>query len=158
MEEYVQASYPNPDPEYRDGDLVERSVPDYEHGATQGARAAFFRQHRTQHRLFVAVETRLRVGPRRFMIPDVAVFHPDPPTERFPCSPPLVVIEVLSDDDPMSSVRAKLEEYRAWGVRHVWLADPQGRRLYECEAGLHEVDVLRLRELGIEITPADAFD
>jgi len=89
VEEYVHASYPNPEPEYRDGDLVERG---------------------------------------------------------------------LSDDDPMSSVRAKLEEYRAWGVLHVWLADPRGRRLYECDAGLHEVDVLRLPDLGIEVTPADAFD
>ena len=158
VEEYLQASYPNPDPEYRDGEIVERSVPDYKHGATQSNLAAFFRQHRTRHRLFVAVETRLRVGPRRFMIPDVTVFHPEPPAERFPSSPPLVVIEVLSDDDPMSSVREKLEEYRAWGVRHVWVVDPQGHRLYECDSGLHEVDALRLPDLGLEVTPTDAFD
>ena len=36
-----------------------------------------------------------------------------------PEKPPLVLIEVLSPNDRLTAVLEKLEEYRAWGVRHV---------------------------------------
>ena len=42
VEEYLRASYPDLDKEYRDGVLVERSLPDYLHGKTQGLLFAFF--------------------------------------------------------------------------------------------------------------------
>ena len=51
--------------------------------------------------------------------------------------------EVLSLDDLLTAVREKLEEYKAWGVPHVWLADPHGKRLYVCEKGLMEVSSLK---------------
>jgi Uma2 family endonuclease len=68
------------------------------------------------------------------------------------------VIEVLSDDDRMSQVREKLAEYRVWGVPHVWLVDPRTRRLYACEAILHEVTSLDLPDLGLSLAPSDIFD
>jgi Uma2 family endonuclease len=58
----------------------------------------------------------------------------------------------------MSKVRAKLEEYRSWGVRHVWLVDPYEKRMYNCEAGLTEVGILRAPEVGVDVTPADIFE
>jgi Uma2 family endonuclease len=55
-------------------------------------------------------------------------------------------------------VRDKLEEYRAWGVAHVWLVDPQSRRMYSCDNGFAEVTSLAVPELGVEVQPADIFE
>ena len=75
-----------------------------------------------------------------------------------PDSPPLVAIEVLSPDDRLSAVREKLQEYRAWGVPHVWLVDPHSRRLYNCDTGLTEVTSFAVPELGVNLGPAEIFD
>jgi Uma2 family endonuclease len=91
------------------------------------------------------------------LIPDVAVFYPTEPS-RVPDAPPLLVAEVLSLDDRLTAVREKLEEYKAWGVPHVWLVDPHGKRLYICDKGLMEVTSLQVPELGIELQPDRIFD
>jgi Uma2 family endonuclease len=75
-----------------------------------------------------------------------------------PDTPPLLVAEVLSLDDRLTAVREKLEEYKAWGVSHVWLVDPHGKRLYLCDNGLMEVTSLQIPELGIELLPGGIFD
>lgn len=158
VEEYLRTAFPNLDKEYRDGELVERSLPDYLHGKTQGLIFAFFAALRKTLSVFPAVETRLKVRPNVYLIPDVIVFHPSEPQEPVPHSPPLVAIEVISRDDKMARLRQKLEDYRVWGVPHVWLVDPHSKRLYTCDAGLVEVSTLKIPELGVEIAPADIFE
>lgn len=156
VEEYLHTSFPDLDREYRDGELVERTLPDYPHGKTQGLLFAFFLALGRQFSLYPCVETRMRVRPTRFLIPDVAVFHPNEP-DAVPEVPPLIAIEILSPDDRLGEVREKLEEYRTWGVPHVWLVDPRSRRFYTCDAGFTETSSLRVPELGIEMTPQDLF-
>jgi Uma2 family endonuclease len=158
VEEYLRTSYPNLDKEYRDGELVERSLPDNLHSKTQGLLIAFFVALRRAFPLFTRPELRLKLREGLYLIPDVAVFHPTEPQQPVPDFPPLVAIEVLSLDDKMAKVRKKLEEYRAWGVPHVWLVDPHSERLYTCDPGLREVATLRIPELGIELQPADIFE
>jgi Uma2 family endonuclease len=157
LERYLHTIFPDVDREYRDGEVVERSLPDYLHGRVQGAIFAFFWALRSELALFPCVETRMRLRSNLVLIPDVAVFYPNEPS-RVPDAPPLVVVEVLSLDDRLTAVREKLEEYRAWGVRHVWLVDPHAKRLYRCDEGLMEVASLRVTELGIELLPARIFD
>jgi Uma2 family endonuclease len=99
----------------------------------------------------------MRIRPGRFLIPDVAVFHPNEPG-LVPDTPPLVAIEILSPDDRLTEVREKLEEYKAWGVPHIWLVDPHSRRLYSCEAGLREVPSFRIGELNVEVTANQVFE
>jgi Uma2 family endonuclease len=91
------------------------------------------------------------------LIADVAVFYPTEPS-RTPDTPPLLVAEVLSLDDRLTAVREKLEEYKAWGVPHVWLVDPHAKRLYMCDDGLMEVVALHIPELRIELSPGKIFD
>ncbi|HSP67579.1 MAG TPA: Uma2 family endonuclease [Bryobacteraceae bacterium] len=158
VEEYLRTTFPDLDKEYRDGELVERSLPDYLHSKTQGLLILLLGALRKTFPVFVCPELRLQVRPGLYRIPDVAVFYPNEPQERVPCSPPLVAIEILSLDDRMADIRNKLAEYRTWGVTHVWLVDPHSKRMYTCDAELVEVSILRIPELNIELTPADIFE
>lgn len=156
-EEYLRTSYSGVDREFCDGELMERSVPEYSHGTLQGEFYSFFRPFRKDRKLFPSVETRIHLRPGRYVIPDVCVFWPHEPTAEIPESLPLVVIEVLSPDDRMSDVIAKLREYHEAGIAHVWLADPKLRCLYLYSDGLHEVTTARIPEVDLELRFAELF-
>jgi Uma2 family endonuclease len=156
IDEYLHTSFPDLDREYRDGELVERSLPTYLHGKVQLMIAAIFAAKLGAIPVFPRVETRMKIRNGLYRIPDLAVFYPHQPAD-IPEEPPLVVVEILSPGDPMAPVREKLEEYRDWGVRHVWLVDPYSKRIYTCEAGLREVDRLTAPEIGVEISGAAIF-
>jgi len=158
VEEYLQTSFEGPDPEYVDGEIVERAVPDFLHGTVQCRFAGIFCEMAKRHPLHAATEVRHKLRETRYRIPDVAVFAGDPPAERFPSTPPYIAIEILSPDDRFSEVVKKLDEYRTWGVPHIWLADPQLRRLMVYGAtGLSEVTEFRLPDYGVVITPPEVF-
>jgi Uma2 family endonuclease len=156
VEEYLRTSFPDLDREYRDGEIVERSLPTYMHGKVQALLVAVFLALRGKLPVFPCVETRMKIRTGLYLIPDVAVFYQQEP-EDVPETPPLVVIEVLSPDDRMTAVLEKLEEYRAWGVRHVWLVDPHSRRMYTWDAGLKEVENLAAVEVGVDLGAAEIF-
>lgn len=42
LEEYLDTTFEGPDREFRDGEVVERSMPDFIHGECQGLLVAFF--------------------------------------------------------------------------------------------------------------------
>ncbi len=158
VEQYLATSFPDLDKEYWDGELVERSLPDNLHSKTQSLLSAYFVGFPKTRSMFPRSELRLKLRPDLILIPDVCVFHPTEPQDRYPDTPPFIAIEILSLDDKLKDVREKLEIYKTWGVPHVWLVDPHSRRMYTCDAGLTEVPTLRIPELNIELTPADAFD
>jgi Uma2 family endonuclease len=157
VEDYLHTSFPDLDREYRDGELVERSLPDYLHGKIQGRLFALFASLGAALRAYPCVETRMKIRPNLFLIPDVAVFSPDEPG-AVPDFPPLIAIEVRSKDDRMKNVHSKLDEYRSWGVPHVWLVDPYSRRFYTCDDKLMEVATLQVPEFGLVVTPEQIFD
>jgi Uma2 family endonuclease len=58
----------------------------------------------------------------------------------------------------MAAVLEKLREYRGWGVAHIWVVDPEARRLDEFNSdGLRETSALRLPGRQIGIRPAGIF-
>jgi Uma2 family endonuclease len=158
LDEYLRTSFPDLDREYRDGEIVERSLPDTLHSRTQALIAFFFETLHKRLSVFVYPELRLKLRESLVLIPDICVYWPDRASSRFPDVPPLLAIEIMSPDDRLTAVREKLEEYRAWGVKHVWLVDPNSRRLYTCDAGLTEVATLRVAEIDAELTPGDIFE
>jgi Uma2 family endonuclease len=133
-EQYLHSSFPDLDKEFRDGEFVERTLPNFLHGRTQGRLYKLFDAHQKATPVFACVETRMKIRPGLYRIPDVAVFQTM--QDLVPDTPPLVAIEILSPDDRLMEVREKLEEYRAWGVSHVWLVDPHAKRFYTCNRGL----------------------
>jgi len=157
VEEYLTTSFPDLDKEYRDGELVERSLPDNLHSKTQVLVAAFFGGLRKSLPVFACISLRLKIRPALYLIPDVCVFYPAEPQGRYPDTPPFIAIEILSPDDKLTDVREKLETYRTWGVKHVWLVDPHSRRMYTCDSGLMEVATLQIPDLGLTLSPAEVF-
>src|SRR5262249_40212169 len=91
-------------------------------------------------------------------IPDVAVFEGNPPDQEVPETPPLVVVEITSPDDRLSQSMERLEEFRRWGVRHIWVIDPLLRRLFVYHEGsLSAVEVLELLGYPLTLTPSEVF-
>ena len=128
-EEYLRSSFPGVDKEFRDGELIDRSIPDTLHGRVQLLLGAFFLALSKTIPLWPRSEARLKLRDGVYLVPDIAVFHPSAPP-KVPDYPPLIAIEILSEDDRASAVREKLQEYRAWGIPHVWLIDPYAKRMY----------------------------
>jgi Uma2 family endonuclease len=155
--EYLSTSFEGTDREYVRGEIVERSMPDYPHGQMQAALGALFWRFRDSHRLFVCSETRMRLAPDLYRIPDVAVFAESEPAEPVPSQPPLIVIEIISPDDRYSEVLEKLMEYQRWGVPLIWVVDPRQKTLAAYHAGvLALVSRLPLPGYPLELS-ADLF-
>ncbi len=154
-EEYLAMSFDDWTPEYVDGELVERALPNNSHSKTQQQFSLSLGKLGERLPIYTRPELRLRVAPRKYRIADVVVYAHEEPAEELPAQVPLVVIEIVSPDDKYAELMKKLEEYRAWGVPHVWLADPALRRLcvYR-DGGLVPVTVLELPEFGVQI-PAE---
>jgi len=107
--EYLHSSFPDLDREYRDGELVERSVPDYLHGRTQALLLVFFEALRKKLSFYACSETRVKVREGLYLIPDVSVFRPSPPPSSVPDQPPFIAVEILSPDDRLNAVREKAQ-------------------------------------------------
>jgi Uma2 family endonuclease len=133
--EYLSMSFEGVDREYVRGEIIERSMPTYPHGKTQALLGSKFVRLRESHHLFACSETRMRLAPDLYRIPDVAVFAGTEPDEEVPSRPALLVIEIISPDDRYSEVLEKLAEYREWGVPHIWVVDPYRRTLATYDAG-----------------------
>ena len=156
LQEYLRTIY-EPDAEFVDGEIMERNLGEYPHSAAQVRLVRLFTQLNRDQDLHLATELRVRLSPTRIRIPDFAVFQ-DKPTELVPSTPPLVIVEIVSREDRHTEIIQKFEEYRAWGVPHIWLADPWQRQLSVYgDRGLTAVGSLQLSDFGLRITAADIF-
>lgn len=62
--EYLHSGFPDLDREYRHGELVQRTLPDYLHGKTQGLLVTFVMLLRKRAHLYPCTETRMRLSSR----------------------------------------------------------------------------------------------
>ncbi|MBI3698726.1 MAG: Uma2 family endonuclease [Acidobacteria bacterium] len=159
VEEYLETSFDGPDCDYVDGEIVERNVGENPHSKAQVNLVGFFFNLPKELCLHVRTELRMRVALRRFRIADVAVFAGEEPAEYVPSSPPLVAIEILSRKDQYAEIMAKFDDYRNWGVAHIWFVDPWLRRIHVYAPGsLQEVTAFQLPEYGVEIPASVVFE
>ena len=158
VEEYLKMSFDGPEPDYLDGELVERHLGSIPHFKAQKRLLDFFGSLEQNHSLFGYPEVTLKISPRRYRIADVAVFAGGEPQQEYPSQPPEFVIEIVSKDDRWLDIQAKLAEYHAWEVKNVWLVDPWTRKLYVYDrGGLHEVAAYELSEFGVKLPAAGIF-
>ena len=150
VQEYLATSY-RPDRDFVDGELQERNLGELEHSLLQGAIFAWFWTRQKEWNVLPLVEQRVQVAPTRFRVPDVTVPRSDQPREPIVTTAPLVLIEVLSKDDTLRSMRGLVDDYLNFGVQHVWILDPATRRAYVCSRiGFQEPDS---GVLGVPGTP-----
>lgn len=159
IEEYLRTSFEDLDREYVDGEIVERALPDQLHSETQNNLILIVGELAKTRPLYGRPELRSRVASTRVRIPDVSIYAGPKPTEKVPTQQrPLAAIEILSPEDRHADLMQKFEEYRAWGVPHIWLVDPQKRRLHTYLNGsLHETAEFLIPEYDVRITPAEIF-
>ena len=159
VEEYLDLVFDDrPEPDYVDGEVVERALPTPVHSQIQGLLILLFAPLMTRFRLVLLPELRMRVESRRFRVVDLAIYRDSRPEGRYATTPAYVAIEIVSPDDRHSELTERLDDYRRWGVPHIWLVDPQLKRVYEyTEAGLHQFPALRLPEFDFEISAQELF-
>ena len=130
-EEYLATTY-EPDRELIDGQLVERNLGEYDHANLQSALVTLLRTRGREWKIRAVVEQRIKVGVKRYRIPDVCIISRDQPIERVFTRPPLACIEVLSDCDTLRGLEDKVDDYIAFGVGNIWVLDPVKRRAFVC--------------------------
>ena len=159
VEEYLDLVFEDrPEPDYVDGEVVERALPTLTHSQIQALLILLFAPLAAKFGLLLRPEVRVQIRQRRFRVVDLAIFQEPKPEGRYAINPALVVIEILSPDDRHSRMAARLDDYRQWGVPHVWVVDPQVKRLYEyTEAGLLQRSSLPLPGFDFEISAQEIF-
>ncbi len=159
VEEYLRNTY-EPDADYVDGILEERSVGEWDHGDLQGAIDSIFRQNAKAWNIRVATEVRVQTSATRYRIPDVCVVSASLPREQIVRTPPVLCIEVLSPEDRFSRVEVKCQDYLRMGVPEVWIVDPQTRTLHILRgqsSTKHQEGIVRLSGTPAELDIAQLF-
>lgn len=157
-----------------DGRIVTMSPTGQEHGGVEvnfgAALKAFVRERGLGHVRVGEVGIYTRRNPDRVRGADALYIS----NERYACRQrqrgyldvaPEIVVEVLSPDDRSSDLRDKIAEYFAIGVRLLWIADPERRRIAvhmdgHLVAELGEGDSLSGDDVlpGFEVAVAELFE
>jgi len=156
VEEYLNTAY-DPDVEYVDGVLVERNVGDWLHSLIQRNLIIALSKYSA---IYAVPELRSRTTATRYRLPDVCVLLA-PPQTKYVIDAVFFAIEILSEDDSMTKVIEKLDEYDRKGVANIWLIDPRLRKVSTYASGaLNEVRGDRIATAGeprLEITRDEIF-
>jgi Uma2 family endonuclease len=123
VEEYLSTVY-EPDCEYVEGELIERNVGESDHSALQGILIGMLLGQRRAAGVHIFPELRVQVAARRFRVPDITVTTRKI-NGRILREPPFLCIEILSPEDRASRVLVKINDYFSFGVRYVWVIDPE---------------------------------
>jgi Uma2 family endonuclease len=128
VEEYLHSVY-EPDAEYVAGRIIQRAVPQKPHSKMQSYldRTLYEVGHPLGYEVWVEQRLRTQANPDHYRVPDVCLTRGEPAENIF-TEPPFLCFEILSPDDAAVEVRAKVEEYLAFGVLYVWVVDPNTRR------------------------------
>ena len=127
VEEYLRATY-DPDCEYVEGEVVERNVGEKDHNKVQKRLLVFLAGREKDLGIFVVHEQRMRIAEGRYRIPDLCVVWGPEPDEQVFTLPPFLCVEILSPEDRAGKMQEKIDDYLSFGVRYVWVINPQTRK------------------------------
>ena len=145
--------------EYLDGEIVERPLSSKSHNRAIANLIHFFRVEESRLRIYGYPTQHIPVNSRRYRVPDFVAYADSIPEGEIPAEPPLIVVEVLSPSDTLSSIRDRFAEYREFGVRHIYLADPAVRTLQRHENGsLLQVDAIDIPSHGFRLAARMIFE
>ncbi len=153
VEEYLNTDY-SPDCDYVDGVVEERNVGRTKHADAQTEIVVFLHRLRRRLGIYTCMEQRVRVSATRFRVPDVYVIMGGRPNEEVVTTAPFLCVEILSPDDRLKGVEARIADYLGMGVRYVWLIDPYSLKAwtYTSEGCVEVADgVLRTKDPDIKM-------
>ena len=147
--EYLHTTY-EPDAEYVDGVVEERSMGENLHSAWQMAIAGFFWVRSDEWHIRIRPELRTKIGERHYRIPDVAVLDADAPPDPIALVPPLIAFEILSPEDRIAKLRVRLADFETMGVPAIYVVEPEdGTLMRWVGGGLPAADKIILRDREI---------
>lgn len=160
IEEYLHSTY-EPDCDYVDGELVERNVGEPKHSILQLILSGYFRDFARVVPIRAATELRLRVKPTRFRVPDLTVMLRSQRLEPALTTPPFLCVEIISPDDRIGRIMERVREYLAFGVKYVWVIDPnpesRAAHAYTAEGGREVREQLTTQNPDISIPLPELF-
>jgi len=156
-EEYLQVTFDGPEPDFVNGEILERGMPNTFHSLATRKLCRLLAPIEDRTGLCALPEIRVRTADGKFRVIDLAVFL-SVPKEAIPASVPLIAIEIVSPDDRLDDIFRKLMEYQNCGVAHIVLADPALRTLSIYRDGsLTSVETFVVPEFEISISVDDLF-
>jgi Uma2 family endonuclease len=156
IDEYLNGPIPDPDVEYVDGELREKSVVQTIHSRLQSILPTWFENHADDWGVVPGVEARVRVTSTRVRLPDVVVDKAGPWPPAL-IAPPLIVIEILSPSDSFTELAEKLRDYEAMGIPNIWIIDPQVRQSWFYNGSLIERSRLTVADSPIYLDVPEMF-
>ena len=140
LDEYLRTSF-RPDCDFIDGEVQERNLGERSHSTLQAALVVVFHQNRNTWNVLPLPEQRVQISDTRFRVPDLCIVRKEDPRDQIVQTAPLICIEILSPEDTLSRLQARVDDYVAFGVAHIWVIDPSTRHAYVAgRAGFIEVD------------------
>ena len=159
--EYLKTMY-RPDCDYVEGEVLERNWGDMPHALVQKAVAIIFHINRQAWRTRSAISLRLKISPIRYRVADVCVLNASEPIVPIPFKPPLLCVEVLSPEDRLQLMVARVQDYRTMGVQHIWIIDPATRECWtiDSEGGALPMldDAFTIPGTPVRVAIADIFE
>jgi Uma2 family endonuclease len=135
VDEYLSTAY-QPDMEYVDGVLMERSMPTIIHALLQLILGTYFRQFEKQCHYKTFPELRTKIIDRaHYRISDLLLAATPIPKGRIMEATPVAVIEILSPDDRLSATLARYRDYSSVGVPNIVQMDPERCVAHRFESG-----------------------
>jgi Uma2 family endonuclease len=128
VEEYLNTTY-RPDRDYVGGELIERTVGEYDHSRVQALITGILLAHEALWRTRTLPEQRVQVTADRFRVPDLCVIRRGT-EEQIITHPPVLCIEIMSKDDTARALEERIHDYLQFGVPTVWLIDPKTHRAF----------------------------
>ena len=111
--------------EYWRGEAVPKGMPTWLHGLLQ----RIVMELLTEAGYISAAEVELRIDPQARPKPDVIATKGEV-EEPYPTKAVDVVVEILSEDDPLSYLLEKCQAYRAWGFEYIYVVNPESRQVF----------------------------
>lgn len=158
LDDYLAMSFDGVDAELIDGEIVEREMPIQPHNFVQRALVLLFERSRQANGTDQYAELRVKLDTDTVFVPDFCVYR-ERVRSPVPTTPPWIVCEIISPSESYSRLFYKLDRYREWGVEHIWVIDPDQRRMnvYK-EEGLLRVKRFEIPEIRLSIGPEALFD
>ncbi len=134
LDQYLRTAY-EPDAEFVNGEVEERNVGEYDHNVVQREILFWFHRHDKEWNTRTIQGQRTRLDSGIVRIPDVSVWARGVPVQPVFNQPQLIAIEVLSPEDRHAKMQQRIEDYRRFGVKHIWIVDPVKRQGWDCSDG-----------------------